>query len=246
MEFDSGYDNFAEIYNRYWAEFPLRILPILERLALKDHAPGTAILDVCCGTGQLAKALSKRGYAVAGVDASEQMLKHARLNAPDATFYCFDIRAFELPSEFAIAFSTFDSLNHLLTLADLKKVFANVYRHLSAQGAFVFDMNLESGFRSRWILPFNIWAEDTVVIAESNYDEDEKLATIKIRTFARTEADKSLWRRADVTLSQRAYEADEIVAGLAEAGFTDIEVFDARRDLDLRQVGRAFFRAHKS
>ena len=245
MEKHADYDDFALVYNHYWGSFPLQILPILEQLALNDIPPGTAILDLCCGTGQLASVLTERGYKVAGVDGSKQMLKYARINAPQATFYVSDARHFKLPADFAIAFSTFDSLNHLLSLYDLEKVFRNVYRQLETGGVFVFDMNLESGFQSRWVGPFNIWSKNSVVVTESKYDESEKLATANISIFAQNEEDKSLWRRNDVALTQRAYTVDEIVKTLARAGFAEIEVFDALRDFKLRQVGRAFFRAKK-
>lgn len=245
MEQHTGYDDFAHVYNKYWAGYSIRIVPILEQLALNDCPQGAAILDICCGTGQLASELTERGYKVAGVDGSKQMLNHARINAPKATFHCADVRYFELPTKFAIAFSTYDSLNHLLTHGDLEIAFRNVYRQLETGGVFVFDMNLESGFQSRWVGSFNIRSDDTVVAAESNYDENDKLASLNMTIFAQHKEDKALWRRNDLTLTQRAYTSDELIKTLATAGFADIEVFDARRDFELREDGRAFFRAKK-
>ena len=241
----TDYDDFAQVYNHHWGGFPVHIMPILDQLALNDFPQGTAILDLCCGTGQLASELTERGYNVTGVDVSNEMLKYARTNSPRAAFYMSDVRFFDLPTEFAIAISTFDSLNHLLTLYDLEKVFRNVYRQLEIRGVFVFDMNLESGFQSRWVAPFNILSETSVVVLASKYNENEKLATANITIFTQNEEDKSLWRRKDVKLTQRAYTVDELVKTLATAGFAEIEVFDALRDFKLRQVGRAFFRAKK-
>lgn len=241
----SDYDDFAQFYNRHWGSFALAVLPILERLALNDYPAGAAILDLCCGTGQLAGELTARGYTVTGVDGSEQMLKHACQNAPDANFVCSDARAFDLQADFAMAFSTYDSLNHLLTLDDLALVFRSVFRHLQAGGVFVFDMNLEAGFRSRWRGAFNIVSATSVVVVNSKYDDAEKLATMDMTLFAQDEAQKSRWRRSDLTLTQRAYSLDDLTATLAMAGFDRIEVFDARQDLSLRDEGRAFFRAMK-
>lgn len=245
MESHAGYDDFALIYNKYWSGFATRIIPILEQLALNECPPGAAVLDLCCGTGQLAQALTERGYKVAGVDDSEQMLNYARINAPKASFQCADVRYFELPTKFDIAFSTYDSLNHLLTHDDLEKAFDHVYRQLETGGLFVFDMNLESGFQSRWVGPFNIRSDDTVVAAESKYDEKDKLATLNMTIFAQYKGDKALWRRNDVMLTQRAYTVDEVIATLTTVGFAGIEVFDARRDFELPEDGRAFFRAKK-
>ena len=245
MERYTDYDDFAQVYNRQWGGFSIQIMPILEQLALNKCPPGAAILDLCCGTGQLASLLTARGYRVTGVDGSEQMLRYARRNAPNATFICSDARALELPEEFAIIISTYDSLNHLLTLDDVETVFRNVNRHLKASGVFVFDMNLDSGFRSRWTETFHILTEASAVLIASEYEEDEKLATMNITTFTQQEEDKALWRRNDVALTQRAYSVDELTEALTKAGFADIEVFDARQDLGMRDEGRAFFRAKK-
>lgn len=241
----SDYDDFAQVCNRHWGGFSVQILPILEQLALNDFPADATILDLCCGTGQLANALTDRGYRVVGVDASPQMLKYARMNAPATDFHLYDVRSFELPENFDIVFATYDSLNHLLTLGDLTAAFRNTYRHVANEGVFVFDMNLRAGFQSRWVGNFNIWTDDSAVITESTYDDAEKLATISITIFILVSRAEALWRRNDLTLTQRAYTIDEITRALTTAGFTDVAVYDARRDFNMRDEGRAFFRALK-
>ena len=245
MDRYSAYDDFAQAYNRYWGGFSVQIMPILEQLALGDCPPQSAILDLCCGTGQLAKELTARGYRVIGVDGSEQMLRYARQNAPRADFYCADARSFDLPTDFAVVLSAYDSLNHLLTLEDLATVFRNVYRHLRAEGVFVFDMNLAAGFRQRWVGSFNIVSDSPAVVVNASYDEDEHLATMVMTLFTRVDDGSSLWRRNDVTLTQRAYSVEELKETLAGAAFKEIEIFDARRDFAMRDEGRAFVRAIK-
>lgn len=241
----TDYDDFAHVYNRHWGGFATQVIPILEQLALKDCPPPAAILDLCCGTGQLAQALIQRGYKVNGVDSSEQMLRYARINAPDAAFCAADARSFELPVAFDIAISSYDSLNHLLTLDDVETVFRKVAQHLETDGIFVFDMNLDAGFRGRWVGSFHIRSKDSAVLIESSYDEEDKLANMNITIFMQDEQDESRWRRSDLTLTQRAYSIEDLTSALASAGFVDIQAFDARRDLGMRDEGRAFFRARK-
>ena len=242
----TNYDDFAQVYNQHWGRFSVQILPILKQLALSDFPADATVLDLCCGTGQLANALTDRGYRVVGVDASPQMLKYARINAPAADFRLFDVRFFKLPQGFDIALSTYDSLNHLLTLDDLTAAFRSAYRHLANKGVFVFDMNLEAGFQTRWAGNFNIWSDNAAVITESTYNDAEKLATISITIFTKDREGDALWRRNDVTLTQRAYTIDEINRALTTAGFTDLAVYDARHDFYMRDEGRAFFRAQKA
>ncbi len=54
---------------------------LLEELAV---APGASILDVGCGTGRHSIELARRGYAVTGLDLSEQMLLRAEQAAGSA------------------------------------------------------------------------------------------------------------------------------------------------------------------
>lgn len=246
MEKYTDYNDFAYIYDRYWGDFAIKILPILEALVLKDFPKGTRMLDLCCGTGQLAGELTRQGYEVTGIDSSDGMLKYARLNAPTTPFIPSDVRSFMLMARFNVAFCTFDSLNHMMTLDDLETVFNNVYRQLEAKGIFVFDMNLESGFLDRWVQPFNIIDDEMVVMVNSHYQPEEKLATANITAFRNDEEDSDKWLRSDLTLTQRAYSIHEIFETLAAVGFVHLEVFDAKEDFKMNdQMGRAFFRAQK-
>ena len=57
MERYSAYDRFARIYNQHWGgDFSQRALPILDKLLLSQLPAGARLIDVGCGTGQLAQA----------------------------------------------------------------------------------------------------------------------------------------------------------------------------------------------
>src|SRR3954447_13149988 len=45
--------------------------------------PGSRVLDVATGTGDLAIELARRGCAVVGTDFADEMLEHARAKAPE-------------------------------------------------------------------------------------------------------------------------------------------------------------------
>jgi demethylmenaquinone methyltransferase/2-methoxy-6-polyprenyl-1,4-benzoquinol methylase len=59
--------------------------------------PGDRVLDVCCGTGDLAIAARRAGGDVVGLDFSEQMLERARRKAPEIEWVRGD--ALALPFE---------------------------------------------------------------------------------------------------------------------------------------------------
>ena len=72
----------AESYDRQrFASVAGRLFNALEqrliRKAFKDLPRGATIGDVPCGTGRLAEALLKQGFAVLGIDISPQMLRVA-------------------------------------------------------------------------------------------------------------------------------------------------------------------------
>ena len=239
------YDAFAWVYNRHWGAFATRIVPVLEKLVLGALPPRARILDLCCGTGQLAQALSAEGFRLTGIDGSASMIAIARENAPDASFKVDDARSFAVPGEFQAALSTFDSLNHVMSLEELTGVFGNVYRALSGGGVFVFDLNMEDGYRTRWRGSHGYVEDDHACIARSSHLPDERIGKVEITMFFRR---GDGWERSDVTLLQRCYSEDEVLSALRSVGFVGVEAFDGARDLGAelsRYPGRSFFVCHK-
>ncbi len=104
---------------------------------------GGPVLDLACGTGRVALHLARAGYRVAGIDASESLLREARrkcLRQKLAVQWLDrDIRGFELGIRFPLVILPFNSISSLIEAKDLEACFACVKRHLSAQGKFVID-----------------------------------------------------------------------------------------------------------
>jgi len=147
----TDYDTWAWLYNETMGpEYGREQLKFLQRVLLPDLPQNSAILDLCCGTGQLIQPLIKAGYQVTGLDGSAGMLDYARQNVPQVTYLLEDARNFHLPEQFDAAFSTSASLNHIMTLADLTLVFRNVYQALRPGGLFVFDLNHPDQMQKWW------------------------------------------------------------------------------------------------
>ena len=239
-ETDSDYDAFAWFFNKYWSrEIPEQMLTAIEQVLLPRLPERARLLDLCCGTGQLAAALTKRGYVVTGIDNSQKMLRYARQNAPAAQFIRADARRFHLPSAFDAVVSTFDSLNHFLSLEELSMVFRQTRQALSLTGWFLFDMNVERGFLAHWADYFAVVEEREVCVLKGEYDPQRKLGRYDITMFRLR---GNTWQRADTTISERCYEQKEIKRELKKVGFTEILTFDAEKDLGLAgHTGRIFF-----
>lgn len=83
-QFEERYDvRLARPYDDCFAYSRHRLNSFLDRY-LDEEGSGKSLLDVGCGTGHHLMELRTRGYDVAGVDASDGMLAHARANNPQA------------------------------------------------------------------------------------------------------------------------------------------------------------------
>jgi SAM-dependent methyltransferase len=242
----ASYDDFAWFYDRYWnEEFHSLAFPILERIWLPRLPQHGRILDVCCGTGYLAGLLAGRGFQVAGIDASPEMVAHARHNVPGAEFQVGDVAEVSAAGEFDAAVSTFDSLNHILELDRLAAAFRNTAAALRKGAPFVFDVLFEEAYQTKWGENFAIVRDDHVlVITSSGYSPADRIAQCTLTMFRQIDGN---WRRADATMRERCYTAAEIDQALSAAGFGETLCYDAR-DLGMGGQlgeGRTFYVATK-
>lgn len=237
------YDRFAWFYDRYWGEeFSRPALALYDSL-LYPHLPdGCRVLDLCCGTGQIARGLAARGYQVTGIDGSATMLEYARRNAPAVEFAQADARTFETDIKFKAAISAFDSLNHVMTLGELRQVFVQVYKALEAEGIFLFDLNLEDEAEVAGS-SIEMVEDDHACIVRAKYDPRERLKSYAVTMFV---LERDVWTRSDLTLWQRYHETAEVLAALAETGFRQVRTYDARREFGFTvSDGRMFYFARK-
>lgn len=235
----ADYDPFAWLYDKHWTEVPREILGVMDKLLVPRLPRESRILDLCCGTGQIAAELSERGFEVTGLDRSAEMLRLARENARGVEFIKADARAFDLPPIYDAVISTFDSLNHMMSLEELTSVFRNVHRTLATAGFFFFDMNMEAGFIEHWRDYYAIVEADHVGVLRGEYDRDEKIGRYDMTLFRLA---GETWWRADTTITERCYTAREVKAALKRAGFKEISTYDAVSDAGLADhTGRMFF-----
>ncbi len=242
----SDYDPFARVYNQHWGDhfIPL-VFPILESYILRKLPPKAAILDLCCGTGQLVRLLTDRDYQVTGLDSSQEMLRYARENAPAAEFILADARSFRLPANYHAVISVFDSLNHIRKLEELTATFRNVYASLRPAGLFLFDLNMEAGFKTDWNNDFDVIEDDLVFVIRLSYDPEGRTAHFEATVFYQENG----WQRSDFTLTQQCYLEVEITSALAEAGFVEIKACASNLDKELialtADTERGFFICQK-
>jgi SAM-dependent methyltransferase len=261
-----GYnEGFAHIYNMRWTHFAQTVAPQIT--ARYEATPAgkvnRRVLDLACGTGQLARYLLERGYEVVGLDLSPAMLQYARENAQEyvdagqARFVEGDAADFTpqdvlshgigtLDDRFGLVISTFDALNHLPDWDDLESCFVSTYNVLAGGGHFIFDLNTRHGLQ-RWG-GINIQEEeDLVLITRGVVAEFEGRAYTQISGFLRR--DDGLYERFGEVAYNTIFDLTDVAEVLAEIGFSSV-IFAAPGDFDQpvenpESYGRVFILAEK-
>jgi SAM-dependent methyltransferase len=246
-------EGFARVYNKRWSGFARQVAPLVQ--AFYESTPtgkeNKTLLDVCCGTGQLAVHFLEAGYRVVGLDLSKAMLHFAEENAREhieagrAAFVHGDASDFALDKRFGLVASLYDSLNHLESEQALRSCFACV--HAVCDGVFVFDLNTRAGLR-RWNgITVDDGDEEALVITRGIYDGGSERAWTRITGFSRTPS--GLYERFDETAYNTVFEMESVKDLLLETGWESVH-FARAGDLatplaDPEAEGRVFVIASK-
>ena len=222
MQSAAAYERFARVYDRHWGSISLNWLGWLALLLVPRLPAGALVLDVCCGTGQMAGEMARRGYRMVGLDGAPAMLRYARVNAPTVSLIQADVRRFALRPQFDAAYCIFDSLNHLLSTAELSAAFLSICSCLRPGGWFLFDVNTEPGYVAHWRGTRELTIDGARVRTRSDYDVAQGLALFRARIGGRAAGGKA---EEDVVLLQRCHSAGDIHSALKRSGFSAVEAF---------------------
>lgn len=176
-----------------------------------------------------------------GVDNSAGLIEIARRNLPGVDFVVQDIEHLHLEKTFDAALSTFDSLNHVLSLDGLRRACAGVRERLVPGGRFVFDMNLAEAYfldLSQWQVTVT---EDMTGLVRGRFDPAENRARTELICFSR-QGNSHCWEQRKSVVEQRCYEQEEIEGAARDAGFDSVETvtaYQAGMSADLA-MGRIF------
>src|SRR5699024_6040143 len=102
-------------------------------IELLDPKPKEKILDLVCGTGDLANTLFKKKSDVVVVDQTEKMILQAKDKYPHIDFFVKDATKLEYDSEFDAVFS--NALLHLIKKPE--QALKSIYKSLKQNGSFI-------------------------------------------------------------------------------------------------------------
>src|SRR5215467_15924923 len=131
-----------------------------------DPQVGEKILDIGCGTGQLADIIHHSGAFVTGIDASPEMIKKAQENYDDIKFFVKDATDFSFEEKFDAAFSN----AALHWISEQEKALQCICDALKQHGRFIFEMGGKHNIESIHCAIRSAMGEEGLVIpGDSNY-----------------------------------------------------------------------------
>jgi len=225
---------FAKVYNERWSAFPEKIAGAIYNFCHDklDFSGEKKLLDLFCGTGQLANFFLNRNFVVTGVDLSEDMLhfasdkNHEFIVQGKASFLCENAINFVADKEFNLVTATYNAVNHLNSEEELKILFKNVYFSLRKNGYFIFDLNTKKGLKN-WNGLEVINNDETTLIRNGIFFDELNQAYMHIFGFVLME--NNLFEKFDEKMFNLAYNMSNVKSELLKAGFSDViftEIFD--------------------
>jgi SAM-dependent methyltransferase len=151
------------------------------------------------------------------------MLSIARHKVPQAKLFRQDMVDFHIDDRFDVICCVFDSINHVRRFSDWKRVFAQVRRHLSPGGCFIFDINTQQKLERHiaappWVHRFgkNLLIIDVTALPR-------RASNWNIKVFEHLKSNRYVLHEEDIV--EVSYPSREIVAAL-RAHFAKVRVID--------------------
>lgn len=212
------YERLSRYYDVGWGEFSSQYTDLIEELLNERGMAQARILDVACGTGILAICLARCGHIVHAVDNSPEMISMAKSKSAGISNLSLDIQDMvhlNVDGKFDLVTCTFDSINYILRLSDLRQMFIRVASVLCDGGLFIFDSNTKELYLSHSGETHKREVNGQSFIQHFSYDSARRLSTI---AFSFSDGMYEVHR-------QRPYDYDTLEPLLRRAGFQVIHLY---------------------
>ena len=238
-----AYGAFAGVYDAFNEDADYDALFRYVHGVLRAHGVEDGIVaDLGCGTGELTLRLAGCGYDMIGVDVSSEMLSILRekaweLQQDGILLLCQDIAALDLYGTVRAAVSTFDTLNHIGPLPQLRQALRRAALFIEPGGVFAFDLN--TPYKHEVLLAdhvYEIEADDAYCIWHNRYDAAAGCTHISIEISY-----PDLEERDVECFDEYFYTLREVTAACADAGLRIEQVADGEDFGALRPDSARFF-----
>ena len=236
----SCYGPLAGFYDRLTADVDYgRFADRYEASFREDGGEFRLLLDLCCGTGSMSLELSRRGYEIIAVDASEDMLMQARekcagLPVPPLFLYQ-DAAELDLYGTVDAACCTLEGVNYL-SPEKLRKLISRLRLFIRPGGLFLFDVRSPAFLQQ---LDGDTFVdEDDRVFCLWRADFDCELNALVYGMDLFTRQHNGTWKRSREEHVEYAHSAGFLEELFTTNGFTDFAVTE--------EDGRLFVQCRRS
>ncbi len=249
-----AYGQFAYIYDQLMQDVPygkwVSFVQTVKQRYMADDSDRFSVVDVGCGTGELAIRFAQEGWEVSGVDLSESMLAiaHEKASASGLSIPLFEQNMAELEGFKDVDCITIfcDSLNYLESEEDVKNTFKSSFNQLKKGGLLLFDVH--SLFKMTQVFMNNTFTsveEDVSYIWNSFPGEHPNSVEHELSFFVKEE-ETDRYLRFDELHFQRTFDVETYKKWLEEAGFSVRSITgDYSTEHMAEHTERVFFVAQK-
>ena len=227
------YTEYADLYHKMYQSFIDYDEEYQFYKTLLDKYSARNILEIGCGTGQLAKRFLNDGYTYTGIDVSMPMLEYARKEMPASHFFQMDMRDITLPSTFDGVIITARSISYILSNNDVMATFKSIKKVLKGKGVLIFDFIDAKSFipsiNEKEIISHEVVIDDIRYKRESIFEKniDTSWNWIWKSTFFK-EQEGGYHEIGSDEAELRTFTTDEMEIFLALAGFDTQKVLDRK------------------
>jgi ubiquinone/menaquinone biosynthesis C-methylase UbiE len=208
----------------------------LEQIFAK-HGKVKSILDVASGTGNYTLIFARRGYAMTGLDLSDEMLKVARKKAGSAKnpqFFKMDMRHIRLPDRHDAVTVLFGGFGYLHDYQDVEKFLRGARSHLNRGGLLVFEFWQNSGINAAATSPSGHTSVDRIEDGDkliirvhlSKYDPMTNIHNINFDHYILDMKGKKLLDTFSETHLLKTYTISQIRELLKRSGFESLGFYN--------------------
>jgi SAM-dependent methyltransferase len=226
-----GYD-LAYVHDAGFGDLARNAATVLLRALTESGRDRGLVVDLCCGSGLLARELLSAGYEVLGIDISGALLALARERVPDSRFREESILSAEIPACVAVA-ATGECFNYLFdennSRETLHSLLRRIHTALEPGGLLIFDAAEPGRVPGSGPHQSHAQGQDWAVLASAEEDRANETLTRKITTFRKV---GDLYRRSEETHRLHLIPTHELLDQIQALGF-EVQTFHRYENLQL-------------
>jgi SAM-dependent methyltransferase len=240
-----AYGQMAYVYDQLMQDMPYASW--IDWVTREVQNKQATIVDLGCGTGNVAIPLAQMGYAVIGIDYSDSMLAIASNKAERLPIQWLeqDMTIFHVDHLVDAVVCFCDGFNYLLNENDFYQTLQRIEQQLKPGGVLLFDLLTASQMKQYALeQPYAYDTDDLSYMWTCDWQEDSLTIYHDLSFFVKAEDER--YDRFDEQHEERAYDINEVTSQLEKFGFKDIEVSSHFGTGTVEShTSRVFFRARK-